>query len=98
MKNKLTSLQQIYYHDIEQDIKVCTCIISLAIINETLYVMYNMVRKTQLFASVAKCLGALHLSLQTLNKHSTIKLYRSGQQWLKNHYPWIINYVRTLRS
>lgn len=83
MKNKLTSLQQIYYHDIERDIKVCTCIISLAIINETLYVMYNMVRKTQLSASVAKCLGALHLSLQTLNKPSTTKLYRSEQQWLK---------------
>lgn len=67
MKNKLTSLQQIYYRYMEQDIKVCACIISSAIINETLYVMYNMVKKTQLFASVGKCIGALHLSLQPLN-------------------------------
>lgn len=51
MKNKLTSLQQIYYHNIEWDIKVCACIISLAIINDRLSVMYNTVRKTQLLAS-----------------------------------------------
>lgn len=66
MKNKLTSLQQIYYRYIEQDIKVCTCIISWAIINETLYVMHNMVKKTQLFASVGEDIGAPHLSLQIL--------------------------------
>lgn len=51
MKNKLTSLQQIYYHNIEWDIKVCACIISLAIINDRLSVMYNTVRETQLLAS-----------------------------------------------
>lgn len=83
MKNKLTSLQQIYYHNIEWDIKVCACIISPAIINEGLSVMYSMVRKTQLFASVGECLGVLHLSLQTRNKPSTTKLYPSQQQWLK---------------
>lgn len=83
MKNKLTSLQQIHYHNIEWDIKVCACIISLSIINEMLSVMYNMVRKTQLLASAGKCLGAQHLSPQTLNKPSTTKLYPSQQQWLK---------------
>lgn len=74
MKNKLTTLQQIYYHYIERDIKVSTSIISFVIINEMLYVMYNTVKQTQLFASVGKCLGAPHLSLQTLNKPSTTKL------------------------
>lgn len=83
MKNKLTSLQQIYYRHREWDIEVCACIISSAIINETLHVMYNIVKKTQLFASVGKCIGALHLSLQTLNKPSTTKLHHSEQRWLK---------------
>ena len=82
MKIKLTSLQQIYYHRIGQDIKVCTCTISLAIKNEMLYVMYNMVKKTQLFASVGKCIGAPHLSLQTL-RPSTTKLHPSEQRCLK---------------
>lgn len=74
MKNKLTSLQQIYYRCIEWDTEVRTCIISSAVINETLYVMYNMVKKTQLFASVGKCIGALHLSLRALNKPPPTKL------------------------
>lgn len=59
--------------------------------------MYNMVRKTQLPASVGKCLGAPHLSPQAFNNPSATKLYPSQQQWL-DHYPRIINYVRTLRS
>lgn len=45
--------------------------------------MYTMVRKAQLLASVAKCLGAPHLSLQTFNSPSAAKLYPSQQQWLK---------------
>lgn len=83
MKIRRTSLQQMYYHCIGQDIKVCTCTISSAIINEMLYVMYNMVKRTQLFASVGRCIGALHLSLQTLNKPSTTKLHPSEERWLK---------------
>ena len=82
MKIKRTSLQQIYYRHIGQDIKVCTCTISLAIINEMLYVMYNMVKKTQLFASVGKYIAALHLSLQTL-RPSTTKLHPSERRCLK---------------
>lgn len=64
MKNQLTSLQQIYYRYVEQDIKVCACTVSSAVMNETLRVMYSWVKKTQLFASVGKCRGALHLRLQ----------------------------------
>ena len=48
-----------------------------------LYVMYNMVKKTQLFASGGKGIGASHLSLQTPNKPSTTKLHPSEQGWLK---------------
>lgn len=96
MKNKLTSLQQIYYRYIEQDIKVCTCIISPAITNETLYVMSNMVKKTQLLASVGKCIGALHLRLQHLISPRQRCISESSDGC--NHYPRIINHVRTLRS
>lgn len=49
MRNKLASLQQIYYDNIEGDIKVYTCIISLAITNESPYVMYSTVTEAQLF-------------------------------------------------
>lgn len=97
MKNKLTSLQQIYYRCIEQDIKVCACIISSAIINETLCVMYHMVKKTQLFASVGKCIGAPHLSLQALNTPHD-KAASPGKVAAEDHYPRIINRVRTPRS
>lgn len=83
MKNKLTSPRQIYYRHGEWDTEVCACIISSALINETLSVMYNMVKKTQLFASVGECIGTVHLSLRTLNKPSTTKLHHSERRWLK---------------
>lgn len=96
MKNKLTSLQQIYDRCIEQDRKVGTCIISPGITNETLYVMYNVVKETQLLASVGKCIGALHLSLQHLINPQQRCITENSDGG--NHYPWIINCVRTLRS
>lgn len=71
MENKLPSPRPPDPRCVERDRRVCAGIISAAVMNETLSVMYNAARKTQLSASARRRVGALHLGLQAPGEPET---------------------------